>query len=80
MLLGDAAGLVDPFTGEGIGNVMVAAKYAARVAKKAHHLGEFNAKIFKEYDELVWKNLVGNLYKRKTSKIGSIQFLAKLCN
>ena len=34
MLLGDAAGLVDPFTGEGIGNAMVAAKYAVSTAKK----------------------------------------------
>ena len=35
MLLGDAAGLVDPFTGEGIGNAMVAAKHAMQVASKA---------------------------------------------
>ena len=35
MLLGDAAGLVDPFTGEGIGNAMVSAKCAIEVAKKS---------------------------------------------
>ena len=35
MLLGDAAGLVDPFTGEGIGNAMVSAKYAVQIAKKS---------------------------------------------
>ena len=76
MLLGDAAGLVDPFTGEGIGNAMVAAKYAARVAKKAHHLGEFNAKIFKEYDELVWEELGGELgTSAKLQKLARYSFL-----
>ena len=76
MLLGDAAGLVDPFTGEGIGNAMVAAKYATRVAKKAHHLGEFNAKIFKEYDELVWEELGGELgTSAKLQKLARYSFL-----
>ena len=76
MLLGDAAGLVDPFTGEGIGNAMVAAKYAARVAKKAHYLGEFNSKIFKEYDELVWKELGGELgTSAKLQKLARYSFL-----
>ena len=76
MLLGDAAGLVDPFTGEGIGNAMVAAKYAVKVAKKAHHLGEFNAKIFKEYDELVWEELGGELgTSAKLQKLARYSFL-----
>ena len=34
MLLGDAAGLIDPFTGEGIGNAMASAKIATKIAKK----------------------------------------------
>ena len=35
LLLGDAAGLVDPFTGEGIGNAMVSGRIASEVAAKA---------------------------------------------
>ncbi|UCD37021.1 MAG: geranylgeranyl reductase family protein, partial [Fidelibacterota bacterium] len=35
MLLGDAAGLIDPFTGEGIGNALYSAKYAVEVAQEA---------------------------------------------
>ena len=40
MLLGDAAGLVDPFTGEGIGNAMFSAKFAMQIAKKAITVAE----------------------------------------
>ena len=35
MLLGDAAGLIDPFTGEGIGNAMASAKYAIKNFKSS---------------------------------------------
>ena len=33
MLLGDAAGLIDPFSGEGIGNAMASAKFAISFTK-----------------------------------------------
>ena len=45
LLLGDAAGLVDPFTGEGIGNGMLSGKYAAQVAEKAHRNNDFSKSI-----------------------------------
>ena len=35
ILLGDAASLIDPFTGEGIGNALTSAKIAAPVIEKA---------------------------------------------
>ena len=41
MLLGDAAGLIDPFTGEGIGNAMVSAKYPMQVALVAKEEGNY---------------------------------------
>ena len=59
MLLGDAAGLVDPFTGEGIGNAMVSAKYAVEVAAKAIKANDCSASVLSEYSSLVWDE-IGN--------------------
>ena len=59
MLLGDAAGLVDPFTGEGIGNAMVSAKYAVEVAAKAIKAKDCSASVLSEYSSLVWDE-IGN--------------------
>ena len=73
MLLGDAAGLIDPFTGEGIGNAMVAAKYATLVAKEAKKLGDFSENILKRYDELLW-NEIGKELKTSTK----LQSLSKV--
>ena len=55
MLLGDAAGLIDPFTGEGIGNAMGSAKIAVEISSLAHQKRDFSKKMFSEYDKLVWK-------------------------
>ncbi len=54
MLLGDAAGLIDPFTGEGIGNAMGSAKIAIEIALKAFKNNDFSKKMFSEYDYRVW--------------------------
>jgi menaquinone-9 beta-reductase len=61
MLLGDAAGLVDPFTGEGIGNAMVSSKFAIEIADKALKSNNYSKKIFSEYHKLVWKELGSEL-------------------
>ena len=78
MLLGDAAGLIDPFTGEGIGNAMVAAKYATLVAKEAKKLGDFSENILKRYDELLW-NEIGKELKTST-KLQSLSRSSFLLN
>jgi len=57
MLLGDAAGLIDPFTGEGIGNAMVAGKYAIQVAAESKNTGDCSEKAFSEYDQLLWDEI-----------------------
>ena len=76
MLLGDAAGLVDPFTGEGIGNAMVAAKYAVDVAKEAKGESDFSEKKLKKYDYLVWSELGGELnVSTKLQKLAHSSFL-----
>ena len=54
LLLGDAAGLIDPFTGEGIGNAMVSGKYAMEIAAKSKVSGDYSESALAEYDALLW--------------------------
>ena len=49
MLIGDAASLIDPFTGEGIGNAMVSGMHAASWAKDAHEKGNFDGAFLEGY-------------------------------
>ena len=78
MLLGDAAGLVDPFTGEGIGNAMVAAKYAMEVALKAKNNTDYSERLFSEYDQLLWGEIGGEL--RTSTKLQSLARSSFLLN
>ena len=64
MLLGDAAGLVDPFTGEGIGNAMVAGKYAIQVTAKCRETGDFSESALTQYDQLLWGKIGSELKTR----------------
>jgi geranylgeranyl reductase family protein len=57
LLAGDAAGLVDPFSGEGIGNAMGSGIVAARVAAAAAGRGEFSAESLSEYPRMLWQEL-----------------------
>lgn len=58
MLIGDAASLIDPFTGEGIGNALVSGKIAAQVALEAKNANDFSEGKLKAYDEKLWQ-LIG---------------------
>jgi geranylgeranyl reductase family protein len=53
MLLGDAARLIDPFTGEGIGNAMASGIYAAEVASGCIAGKDFSVDNTKNYQELI---------------------------
>ncbi|MCB9262623.1 MAG: geranylgeranyl reductase family protein [Flavobacteriales bacterium] len=57
LFCGDAASLIDPFTGEGIGNAMISAKYATDVAAKAIVRNDFSIENLNEYTQLVYKHL-----------------------
>jgi flavin-dependent dehydrogenase len=57
MLLGDAASLIDPFTGEGIANGMICGMHAAAVAADAIKLGRTDADFLNEYDFRVYRRL-----------------------
>ena len=57
MLIGDAAHLIDPFTGEGISHAMISGMHAADVAADAIASEDLSAERLKAYDQRVWKRL-----------------------
>jgi flavin-dependent dehydrogenase len=57
LLLGDAAGLIDPFTGEGIGNAIRSGRVAADHLKKAFAHQNFSANFNKAYDNEIYQKM-----------------------
>src|SRR5690606_39800877 len=53
MLVGDAASLIDPFTGEGIGNAMLSGMHAAEWALRACEAGDFSDAFLRGYEREV---------------------------
>ena len=63
MLCGDAASLIDPLTGEGIGNAMLSGMYAATKAIQCFEKNSFDAEELKSYDDSIYKKLLPELKK-----------------
>ncbi|MES2703590.1 MAG: geranylgeranyl reductase family protein [Bacteroidota bacterium] len=62
ILTGDAACLIDPFSGEGIGNAMYSGMLAAAAIEKAIATKSYTGATFKEhYDDVLYKRLGGEL-------------------
>lgn len=61
LLLGDAANLIDPFTGEGIGNAIRSGRVAAAHVLKAFELNRFDAPFNKSYDKEIYKKMWNEL-------------------
>ncbi|MBL0281573.1 MAG: NAD(P)/FAD-dependent oxidoreductase [Bacteroidetes bacterium] len=57
MLIGDAASLIDPFTGEGIGNAILSGYTAAQQAKEAIESKNFSGTALKKFDEAIYRRL-----------------------
>ena len=57
LLLGDAAGLIDPFTGEGIANAIRSGRIAASHVLKAIKQNSFGADFNKQYDKEVYDKM-----------------------
>ena len=61
LLLGDAASLIDPFTGEGIGNALRSGRIAAEHIIDAYQNQNFNANSLKKYDHMVYHKMWNEL-------------------
>ena len=61
LLIGDAASLIDPFTGEGIGNAMMSGYFAANHAALCFNENNFSATFNSQYDTTVYKRLWSEL-------------------
>ncbi len=61
LLTGDAAALIDPFTGEGIGNAILSGKFAAKILAEAVQKNDFSAAVLKKYDRLLYDDLWSEL-------------------
>jgi geranylgeranyl reductase family protein len=61
LLTGDAASLVCPTSGEGIGTGMVSGYIAAHFAQKALNAKQFDEEVFKNYDREVYRRLEGEI-------------------
>jgi geranylgeranyl reductase family protein len=57
LILGDAAGLIDPFTGEGIGNAFYSARLAVDTAVEAISENNFSERFLKRYEDRLWESL-----------------------
>ncbi|MCX6815940.1 MAG: geranylgeranyl reductase family protein [Candidatus Aenigmarchaeota archaeon] len=73
LFLGDAASLIDPLSGEGIGNAMISARTAAEVVIEALQKQDFSEKFLQKYDKMLW-DIIGNEIKTSTK----VQKLGKM--
>jgi flavin-dependent dehydrogenase len=72
LLIGDAAGLIDPFTGEGIGNAMTSARIAVEVAAAAIKEKNTRRQRLSEYDTRLQQAIGSELQlSYRLQKIGS---------
>lgn len=79
MLLGDAAGIIDPFTGEGIGNALYSARVAVDTAAEAIAANDCSAIALKHYEDRLW-HAIGDELKTsaRMQRLGSWRFLLNL--
>ena len=61
LLLGDAANLIDPFTGEGIGNAIRSGRVAAEHLQKTFERKDFSSKFNKAYDQEIYRRMWNEL-------------------
>ncbi|GIS71841.1 MAG: hypothetical protein CM1200mP10_14180 [Candidatus Neomarinimicrobiota bacterium] len=81
MLLGDAAGLIDPFTGEGIGNAKGISEACYNYRKQSHWRKDLTQNNLSEYDKNLWDEIGPQLrVSTKLQKIAKIEIPVKFCH
>jgi flavin-dependent dehydrogenase len=79
MLIGDAASLIDPFSGEGISNAMHSAMLAADCAARTLREGTVHAGGLRRYEQQVWDELGDELdVAYKLQKLARHRWLLRL--
>jgi len=79
LLLGDAASLIDPFTGEGIGNALYSARLAVEIAVEAGQANDFSAHFLRRYEDRLWHTLGSELrLSTQLHGLGNWSFLMNL--
>ncbi len=85
LLLGDAAGLIDPFTGEGIANSIRSGRVAAAHVEKAFDKKRFDAEFNFSYDAEIYQKMwnefrFGHTLQKMFRYPAFINFVAKKAN
>jgi len=78
LLIGDAASLIDPFTGEGIGNALRSGRIASEYILKSFDNQDFTKSFLKRYDEMIYHKMWNEL--RISRKIQKLLRYPKLFN
>jgi flavin-dependent dehydrogenase len=76
VLIGDAASLVDPFSGEGIGNGMLSAAICAGTLAQAAKEGPVSEENCKEYERALWREIGSDVESSHAlQRLGRLPFL-----
>lgn len=79
LLVGDAASLIDPFTGEGIGNALTSGKFASDVIIEALTENDFSEKKLSEYPKRLFAMIGGEVNTNyRMQKMAASPFLLNL--
>lgn len=76
LMTGDAAGLIDPFTGEGIANAIISGRLAAEQAIACFRNNQFDADYIGAYDQKLFNKIGAELaLSHKLQRLGRYPFL-----
>ncbi|HZX20564.1 MAG TPA: NAD(P)/FAD-dependent oxidoreductase [archaeon] len=79
LLVGDAASLIDPFSGEGVGNAMTSGKFAGKHVARTLKEKNFSEQNLDAYDKELWETIGPELETSyNLQKIGKYKFLLNL--